>query len=208
MLATIFGAGYDFPVAIKTSADPPSTTGPERYPIDDTVHRLSTDEYDRIVAAGGFEGLRVELLGGLLVDMSPQGEDHARVVHQLMLLFNSRRELTRVQMPLDVADGWVPEPDLALAEYGKRGGPHPTSGLFVAEVAISSQQLDAKKALVYAHARIPVYWLVDIPAATVRVHSKPGPTGYASVVAKTGDDILDSNVEGVPQTTVAALLEL
>ena len=187
---TIRAAGYDLPVAI----------------IETNAHRLSTDEYDRMVDSGALEGLRVELLEGLLVDMSPQGEDHALAIHQLMLLFARRMELLRVQMPLGVAEGWVPEPDVALARYGAPGDPRPTTALLVAEVAVSSQALDALKAAVYARAGIPVYWLVDVPAAVVRVHTEPGPDGYASVVDKRGDDVLDAGVDGVEPTTVAALL--
>ena len=37
------------------------------------VHRLSTDEYHRLIEAGGFdEDARVELIDGLLADMSPK----------------------------------------------------------------------------------------------------------------------------------------
>jgi hypothetical protein len=46
------------------------------------------------------------------------------------------------------------------------------------------------------------------PAAIVRVHSDPGPKGYASIVAKSGDDVLDAGIEGVEPTPVAALLKL
>lgn len=193
-------------MAIETSVQRPIIDA-GHLPVDDTVHRLRTDEYDRIVASGAFDGMRVELLGGLLFDMSPQGADHERVIHRLMLLLGRQLDLLRVQMPLDVAEGWMPEPDIALADYGAPGDPRPRTALFVAEVAVSSQQRDTRKALVYAHARIPVYWLVDLPAATVHVHTKPGPTGYASIVAMTGDDVLDAHVEGVAPTTVAALLQ-
>jgi Uma2 family endonuclease len=175
--------------------------------IETSAHRLSTDEYDRMVDSGALEGLRVELLGGLLVDMSPQGEDHALAIHQLMLLFAARLDVLRVQMPLAVADGWVPEPDVAIASYGAPGDPRPMTALFVAEVSVSSQALDVAKALVYARAAIPTYWIVDLPAGVVRVHAGPGRDGYASVADKRGDDVLDPGVEGVAPTTVAALLK-
>ncbi len=190
-------------VAVETSL--PSLP---RVPVDEHVHRLSNDVYQRMVDSGAFETARIELLAGLLVDMSPQGADHARVIHRVMLLFASQMRILRVQMPLAVAEGWVPEPDVALAEYGSGGEPHPTTALFVAEVAVSSQTLDATKALVYARAGIPTYWLIDLPAGIVRVHSKPAQEGYGSIIAKTGDDVLDAGVEGVEPTTVAALLAL
>ena len=171
---------------------------------DESVHRLSTDEYSRIVSTGALEGMRVELLDGLLVDISPQNPEHAWIIQQLAKLCARHMDLLRVRLPLDVADGWVPEPDIALAESNPRQ--HPTSALLVAEVAYSSKRVDTRKAFVYAAAGIPVYWLVDLPASVVRVHTQPGPDGYGSVVAMSGGDVLDAGVEGVEPTTVAALL--
>lgn len=40
------------------------------------IHRLSSAEYERMLDTGALDGLRVELLDGLLIDMSPQGERH------------------------------------------------------------------------------------------------------------------------------------
>jgi Uma2 family endonuclease len=188
-------------VAIETSV--------HRLSIDETsVHRLSTDVYERMVGSGALEGLRVELLDGLLVDMSPQDEQHVWTIQQLTRLFARRLDILRVQVPLAVADGWVPEPDVALAESDPTRRRHPTTALIVVEVALSSHHVDWQKALVYARAGIPQYWLVDLPAATVHVHSEPGADGYASVVARSGDDVLDAAVEGVDQITVAKLLDL
>jgi hypothetical protein len=42
--------------------------------IEARVHRLSTAEYARMVDSGALDGLRIELLDGLLVDVSPQGD--------------------------------------------------------------------------------------------------------------------------------------
>jgi Uma2 family endonuclease len=79
--------------------------------IHERVHRISTAEYERMVDSGALADVRVELLDGLLVDMSPQGERHARVIQRLMRLCNARMEMLRVQMPLSIAEGWMPEPD-------------------------------------------------------------------------------------------------
>jgi Uma2 family endonuclease len=198
MLATIRAAGYDVPVAIDTSARP--------FGAEEHVHRLSSEEYERIVATGALEGMRVELLDGLLVDISPQDPQHAWIIQQLLKLCGGRLDLLRVQLPLDVAHGWMPEPDIALATSNPDH--HPKTALLVAEVACSSQRVDTRKAPVYAHAGIPTYWLIDLPAGTVRVHCKPGPKGYASIVAKSGDDVLDAGIEGVEPISVTALLTL
>lgn len=172
--------------------------------IDQHIHRFSTDEYERIVDTGAFDDLKVELLDGLLVDMTPQGEDHARLIQAFTVLLSHRADLLHVQLPLSPEDGWVPEPDLALAE--RPGGRHPTTALIVVEVAVSSRAIDLRKASVYARAGIPRYWLVDVPQARVLEHREPKDGRYEVVTVLTGDDVLDAGVEGVPPTTVAAML--
>lgn len=43
------------------------------------VHRLTADEYHQMIEAGGFdEDARIELIDGLLVDMSPKTPAHER----------------------------------------------------------------------------------------------------------------------------------
>ena len=69
---------------------------------------------------------RVELLLGVLVDISPQGPLHAEVVSRLAEALI--RELpshvrTRVQSPLALSDDSEPEPDLAVVPAATIG-PH------------------------------------------------------------------------------------
>jgi Uma2 family endonuclease len=174
--------------------------------IEERIHRMSTAEYERIVDSGALGQLRVELLDGLLVDVTPQGEHHARVIQQLMWLCNARRYVLRVQMPLSVAEGWVPEPDIALAERDPDPTRHPSTALLVVEVAVSSQAIDRRKALAYARAGVPYYWLVDLPAGMVLAHTEPREDGYAVVTRIADDDVLDAGIDGVETTTVAELL--
>jgi len=176
--------------------------------IEETVHRISTVEYERMVESGALEDMRVELLDGLLVDMSPQGEVHARAINAVMRMCAARLDMLRVQMPLSVAEGWMPEPDVALAEMDADPTRRPSTALLVVEVAVSSQAVDRRKALAYARARVPRYWLVDLPAGVVVAHTEPTEDGYAVVARLAGDDLLDAGVDGVEVTTVAELLML
>jgi Uma2 family endonuclease len=176
--------------------------------IEERVHRISTAEYDRMVNAGALAEMRVELLDGLLVDMTPQGEEHARVIQHVMRACAARMDLLRVQMPLSVAEGWMPEPDVALAEHDPDRTRRPSTALLVVEVSITSQAIDRRKALAYARAGIPRYWLVDLPAGEVLEHTEPGQDGYARVTRLTGDDVLDAGIDGVERTTVAKLLTM
>lgn len=175
--------------------------------IESHVHRLSSAEYGRMVESGALDELRVELLDGLLVDVSPQGERHARVIRRLMALCASRMDLLRVQMPLAVAEGWTPEPDLALAEDDREADRPPATARLVVEVAISSHALDVRKAAAYASAGVDRYWIVDLPRAVVLEHTAPEADSFGLVRRLTGDDVLDAGVPEIPTTTVAALLD-
>src|SRR3954451_23414742 len=80
-----------------------------------TLHRLSPELYDRLVDSGLLDGEPVELVDGLLVHVTPQGDEDAALIQRLTQHLGARLDLLRVQMPLAVPGG-RPEPDLALAE--------------------------------------------------------------------------------------------
>ena len=170
------------------------------------AHRFTSEEYRRLVLAGALDDLPVELLDGMLVDMSPQGEEHARIVQRLMVALGAQLRRLRVQMPLDVAEGWVPEPDLAVADPHRDPRRHPTTALLAVEVAVTSQAVDERKAAVYAAAAIATYWLVDVPRRQVVVHEEPRPDGHARVTTLRAGDALDARLDGVAPLDVAALL--
>jgi Uma2 family endonuclease len=161
-----------------------------------------------MVNSGVLEELRVELLDGLLIDMPVQGEPHVQVTHRLMRLFAARIEFVRVQSPLSIADGWVPEPDVALVEPGFDPTRWPTTALLAVEVSVSTRAIDRRKAFAYARGGVPRYWLVDLPGEIVLDYAEPGPDGYEVVTRLAGDDVLDAGVEGIPTTTVSELLTL
>jgi Uma2 family endonuclease len=176
--------------------------------IDAEVHRFSTAEYERIVSSGVLGELRVELIDGLLIDVSPPGEPHARTIQQVMRLCAGRMDLLRVQMALAVADGWVPQPDVALLHPDPDPTRWPTTALLAVEVAVTSHALDQRKALAYSRAGVPRYWLIDLPREIVLEHTGPSQDGYELVSRLAGDDVLDAGVDGVETTTVAELLTL
>jgi len=52
------------------------------------LHRMSPDVYHRLVEAGVFdEDARVELIDGLLVDMSPKSREHENAIAWLLQRF-------------------------------------------------------------------------------------------------------------------------
>jgi Uma2 family endonuclease len=151
------------------------------------IHRLSVEDVRRMVDAGVLgEDDRVELVDGVLVDMSPPGAAHSAVVAWLTRHFVSavqEREV-RVQDLLLVEGGFL-MPDLMVVDPLPRDR-QPATAALVIEVSVTTQRYDAAKAARYARAGVPEYWVVDVPARTVHVHRGASPSGYGEI-ARHGD---------------------
>jgi Uma2 family endonuclease len=153
------------------------------------VHAIDSDTYDRIVEAGLLDGQRVELIDGVITDMSPQSPQHAAAVRVLAIYLQSLISQLQIQAPLRVAaPNTLPEPDVAIVTSPPLATAHPAGALFVAEVASTSRELDLhRKAELYAESEVPVYWVIDTSARTVHVHTDPAAGRYGSVdVYETG----------------------
>jgi Uma2 family endonuclease len=169
------------------------------------IHRLDLETYERMVASGALDGQPVELLDGLLVDVSPHGPEHAHMITRLTRHLAGARAWLRVQLPLEIPPNSAPEPELALVEEDLADR-HPSSALLVIEVAVSSHAIDRDmKAALYARAGVPTYWLVDVPARVVLVYSDPAGEGYRSCGEHRDGDLLASPVAGVTDLGVGEL---
>ena len=162
---------------------------------------LKRSEYDRMVELGLFADERVELIRGMLVKMSPQDAPHASTVqklnHRLMALLGSRFVL-RVQSPLALSADSEPEPDVAVVPLGEYDTEHPSSALLVIEVADSTLRKDRLKAAIYASAQIGEYWIVNLAARTVEVHTAPDGERYGeSRTLRAGELLRPTALSGV-----------
>ncbi len=146
---------------------------------------LKRAEYDRLVALGAFEDERIELLHGVLVDMSPNHPDHVSPIDRLTTLLVPAlvgRAQVRIQSPIVAGDESEPEPDVAVVPLGDYRKEHPARALLVIEVAVTSLNKDRKvKAPLYASSGFAEYWIVDVPAQAVEVHRAADGARYASV---------------------------
>jgi Uma2 family endonuclease len=148
------------------------------------LHRYSVDEYDELVELGAFEGQHVELIEGLVLDMSPKSPRHELAVRWLLnkwilrTLDSDRHEFAASgSLRLGTSE---PEPDIAIidADWGLS---HPTSASLVIEVALSSRERDLTlKPRLYAPA-VAEYWVIDLSNYQVVVHRDPGTDGYRDV---------------------------
>ncbi|MCL2769960.1 MAG: Uma2 family endonuclease [Solirubrobacterales bacterium] len=171
------------------------------------LHRLDLDTYNRMVDSGALEGQPVELLDGVLVEMSPKSPAHVKIVNRLMRHFaGAPKWWLQVQDPIEVPPDCEPEPDLAVCQGEPPQGHHHRAALLVIEVAVTSQHLDREvKAPLYARAGIPTYWLVDVPARVVEVRTDPGRRGYRRCERVGAGATLACALEGVAEIELNTL---
>jgi Uma2 family endonuclease len=143
-------------------------------------HRFTRDEYERLVENGAFGPEdRVELVEGIIYDMTPQNSRHATALRlaqrALDSAFGSGHDV-RAQLPLALGEKSLPEPDIAVVPGDPRDyrDSHPTSAVLVIEVADSSAQHDrARKARLYALSGIPEFWILNVTDRVLEVHRNP-----------------------------------
>lgn len=150
--------------------------------------RFSVDDYYRMAESGILcEDDRVELLDGLVVEMSPIGSRHAECVRRITdRLYETVRSRTviSVQAPIRLDDRSEPEPDIALVR--KRGGggyldrhPQPEDVFLIVEVGDTSSERDRTlKQSLYARASVAEVWFVDLESKEVVVCRSPVDGAY------------------------------
>ncbi len=159
------------------------------------VRRLSRDEYEQMVGLGMFYKERVELLRGVLVEMSPQNDPHSMCValftEQLVLQIDRTRYIVRPQLPLAVGEWSEPEPDVSVVTREPTIGNSASETLLLIEVAGSSLRRDRGiKLAIYAEGGVPEYWIADLKTKTIAVHTEPEGETYQRVVTLRAGDIL------------------
>ena len=143
------------------------------------IHRWNYEEWDQMVATGVFEGKRVELIDGKIVDMSPQLPPYTLAIvliaDAMRRAFPGPRYYVRTQSPLRVGND--SEPDVAVVRGSVRNASkteHPKAAPIVIEVANDSLKQDRGiKADLYAAGGIEDYWIVNLPQRQLEVRRKP-----------------------------------
>ncbi|HAS50624.1 MAG TPA: hypothetical protein DCS21_02290 [Gammaproteobacteria bacterium] len=151
------------------------------------VHRWTRQQYENMALLDFFQPeARVELLDGVIIDMSPQRSFHATAVclveDALRGVFQSGY-VVRNQMPLALDAQSEPEPDVAVVRGRTRDytQAHPTTAVLVVEVADTTLRLDRKtKQAVYARNGIAEYWIINLKTPALEVYRNPQGDQYRS----------------------------
>ena len=180
--------------------------------------RFTRIEYYKIGELGMFDGQRVELIDGEVIQMAPQMERHvvaiAKVARALARAIGDDYWV-RQQAPISVDELSEPEPDIAVVP----GAPgdyqeHPQKPLLVVEVSETTYRFDSKvKAGLYASTGIEDYWIVNLNANRLEVYRQPvaddaQPFGhrYADVKLLAASDVVTWLASPEAQIKVADLL--
>lgn len=151
-------------------------------------HPFTVDDFMVMVNAGLFEDQRVELLDGMIVDMSPADPNHEYVIDKLVKAFYRALPddvLIRGQNSIGINyPEWLPHPDIAIVKPNDytRARPTPDDTLLLIKVADTSLRLDlGRKREVYADVGIQEYWVADLSSDTWMIHRNPKGERYGTI---------------------------
>ena len=159
--------------------------------IRERAARISVEDYHRLGE------LPVELLSGTIVSKMSKSPTHYTAGEDLREILTGQIQpgyILRAEGPLTFADS-EPEPDLCIVKGTKADfrHTHPTTAELIIEIAVSSLEIDRIKALIYAEARVPEYWIVCPEEKCIEVYRQPSTQGYAAPVIVKAPAILESS---------------
>lgn len=145
------------------------------------LYRFNVDQYEKMIDAGVLTGEdRVELIEGIVVQKMTQHPPHAVAIDYTL---DALRPLMpdgwrlREQKPIELSDS-EPEPDLVVVrgplQRYETCHPRPADIALVVEVADTTLEGDRRvKGRMYARARIPVYWIINLNERRIEVYTEP-----------------------------------
>jgi Uma2 family endonuclease len=138
--------------------------------------KLRVEDYLLLDGSGAFEAYhRTELVEGEIYFVNAQHRPHALAKAELYdalrdalrTMASPLRPLTEASVALSEHD--APEPDIVLTSEPKGEGLIPRHSVaLVVEIADTTVSSDMKrKAMIYARAGVPEYWVADVTAKTI-----------------------------------------
>ena len=147
------------------------------YPeIRQRVSLLSVEQYQNFTHKG-LMAKNTELIEGVVIEKMSKSPMHRYATEKLaeiLALIFSQTFYVSEEKPLALERS-VPEPDIAVLKGTKEDYrfEHPHTAHFVVEICYSSYQFDFEKQFIYAEAKIPEYWLVNLDKGETEVYRMP-----------------------------------
>jgi Uma2 family endonuclease len=147
--------------------------------------RWTVAEVEKLAAAGFFhQDERMELLGGEIVPMSPEGRRHETLRIELADRFHRQAPpelIVASGAQFNLSEETYTVPDIlvhprAIKRYDLRGG----DPVLVVEVAETTLLYDLRtKVPLYATHGVRQYWVINAETLLTTVHRQPSANGYA-----------------------------
>ena len=153
-------------------------SAPATVPVQPGPARFTTAEFWRMVEAGAFDDIKVELIHGELQRMPPPRNAHSLLQVTLItdLVALLTRSVVRVEIGIDLGDNSIVGADVAVLKAAITEDRLVAAAevLLTVEIAVSTADRDlGLKRRLYAAAGIPTYWVVDVERAVVHVFDRP-----------------------------------
>ena len=147
--------------------------------------RWTIADYHGMIETGLLANRRVELLNGLIIEMPPEGPDHAdmstNMLEQLIVAAKGRYRV-RPSKPITIPNNnSEPEPDIAIvkAKSYQKSHPLPEDIYLIIEFSNSSLAKDTQeKRLIYAAALIQDYWVINLRSRELIIYRQPAKGDY------------------------------
>ena len=145
------------------------------------TYQLSVEHYHQLNEVSLLPN-NVELLDGYLIKKMAKSPLHTFICQWLveaLRRFLSVGFVIRQEQPL-TTNSSEPEPDVSVvrgtsADYRQQ---HPRTAEFVIEVAVNTEEIDARKAALYAEAGVKEYWIVEPRTKRITVFRSPQGRAY------------------------------
>jgi Uma2 family endonuclease len=158
--------------------------------------RWNVEQFESLCTMGLLPKREYELIEGDIIEKMSIKHPHAAVITLLFALFSriTGFPLLLSQFSLWIDDETLPEPDFAVLAHANptlttRGYVEATNLRLVVEVSDATLSQDViNKAVLYARANIPEYWVIDVVGRRLLLHSAPGTDGYTAVTEYSDTD--------------------
>lgn len=153
--------------------------------ISPNIAHFTVEEYHQMVECGILKERCVELIDGLILEISPEGTEHAYFAENLAKTLERLtvgRAYVRENKPIALSNS-EPEPDIVVAKLPRSQyidhHPFPENIELLVEVSKATRSYDiSTKKTLYAREKIPEYWVVDINDRKLIVYRFPEAEDY------------------------------
>ncbi len=135
-----------------------------------------------------------ELIKGHVIKKMPKSPLHTIFLGLLVNFFKliiPDFYCIRQESPISTIDS-EPEPDIAIVEgpFEKYFSEHPSTAILVIEISVTTSELDRAKAIVYAEANIPQFWIIRPDVKLLEIYTNPKDGIYQTKIEQSFEDKL------------------